>query len=554
MPVTFAYGIQKSLVQTDRRIAPWIFVMLLVSYGYFHQGGGWGQNSRFNQVRAIVENQQLEINDYWVFQVVATDSVHPKIARLVLPQNSDPRQFLPLASTADVSFFNGKIVPNKPPGTVLLAVPAYWLIYQVESFLEIDPDSWWTLTLNAHLSSALSVGLITALGGVVFYLTSKRLLIDSPTWTHVASTLTYGLGTLILPFATLLFDHGLTASFSLFAFYFLLAERHGGFESIRSGLCYFLSGVFCGVIVMLNYAALISVGCLISYGCWISKRKTDFVLYSFLGAALPIALLLWYHFVCFGSPFATAHTNQLAMFHSAHAAVLGMLGVPRFEVIYELLFSYYRGLFYSSPVLLLALISLIQMVWKRQCRPEAYLIGAIFIAYLLMNSAFNHWHAGWTFGPRYLIPALPFLALPLALAFMQLPRIASGLAVFSASLILLITTVDPQVPSETKNPLYDHVLALAQGDRFVWNGINIEGPVSANPMGVFEGWERPDAGINAAHRRWHSFNLGEFFWQGSFWSLTPLLVFLGIGLFGIRQQLEKMEKVPPAMVAKVSSS
>jgi hypothetical protein len=228
------------------------------------------------------------------------------------------------------------------------------------------------------------------------------------------------------------------------------------------------------------------------------------------------------------------------MFHSANAALFGMLGVPRFAVINELLFSYYRGLFFSSPVLLLAMISLIQMAWKRQWRPEALLIGVIFIAYLTMNSAFNHWHAGWTFGPRYLIPALPFLALPLALAFVQLPRITIGLAAFSASLIFLITTVDPQIPSNTENPLYHHVLPLAQGDIFVWNGINIEGPVSANPIGVFEGWNRPATGITAAQRRWHSFNLGEFIWQGSFWSLTPLMTFLGIGFFSVSRQLRRV--------------
>ena len=42
----------------DRDPAPrtvgWvIFVTLMVAYGYFHQGGGWNQNVRFDQVRSL---------------------------------------------------------------------------------------------------------------------------------------------------------------------------------------------------------------------------------------------------------------------------------------------------------------------------------------------------------------------------------------------------------------------------------------------------------------------------------------------------------------------
>ena len=54
-----------------KRIAGGIFVVLFVAYGYFHQGGGWNQNSRFDQVRAIVENHQLEINEYFLYQAQA---------------------------------------------------------------------------------------------------------------------------------------------------------------------------------------------------------------------------------------------------------------------------------------------------------------------------------------------------------------------------------------------------------------------------------------------------------------------------------------------------
>jgi uncharacterized membrane protein len=72
-------------------------------------------------------------------------------------------------------------------------------------------------------------------------------------------------------------------------------------------------------------------------------------------------------------------------------------------------------LFFNSPVLLLAPLGLFLMIYVRRLWPEALLFIAIFVAYLSMNAAFNKWHYGWTFGPRYLLLALPFICLPLTL-------------------------------------------------------------------------------------------------------------------------------------------
>src|SRR5437867_2985155 len=46
----------------QRTIEIVLFLTLFVAYGYFNQGGGWNQNGRFDQVRAIVERGQLFIN------------------------------------------------------------------------------------------------------------------------------------------------------------------------------------------------------------------------------------------------------------------------------------------------------------------------------------------------------------------------------------------------------------------------------------------------------------------------------------------------------------
>jgi hypothetical protein len=100
------------------------------------------------------------------------------------------------------------------------------------------------------------------LGGVIFYLVLPRLLPSLPDWVHVATTLTYGLGTLVFPFATLMFDHGLLATISLCAFWLLLVEGQGGFSSFRSSLSYFLAGTLCGLTIVVNYSAILTAACL----------------------------------------------------------------------------------------------------------------------------------------------------------------------------------------------------------------------------------------------------------------------------------------------------
>jgi hypothetical protein len=49
-----------------------IFLILLLAAGYFHQGGGWNQNARFNQIRAIVETGSLAIDDYLLYGLERT--------------------------------------------------------------------------------------------------------------------------------------------------------------------------------------------------------------------------------------------------------------------------------------------------------------------------------------------------------------------------------------------------------------------------------------------------------------------------------------------------
>ncbi|MEI9895327.1 MAG: hypothetical protein WDN28_15920 [Chthoniobacter sp.] len=145
-------------------------------------------------------------------------------------------------SSGDIGYvpWTGQFHPNKPPGTTFLAVPAYWLIYHFEKWRGWNPDDWWTLTVNSWLTSALSVGLISAFGCVVFFRLAREMAAGQALPALLA-TLSFAFGTTFFPFGTLLFDHDLTAVFLLIAFACLWRvrgrERPSPGRVLLAGMC-----------------------------------------------------------------------------------------------------------------------------------------------------------------------------------------------------------------------------------------------------------------------------------------------------------------------------
>jgi hypothetical protein len=279
--------------------------------------------------------------------------------------------------------------------------------------------------------------------------------------------------------------------------------------------------------VVVNNSALLAVGALGAYAGWLCRPRRLAAWYL-AGGLLPAALLAGYHWACFGDPFDLPQSHQLDVFQTAAASpILGIFAAPSWGVLSELLFRPYRGLFLFTPVLALSVYGLARMLAERRRRGEAVLFGAIFLLFLLMNLSFNGWHGGSSFGPRYLIPALPFLALPMALAFARFRLLSLALASVSVATMGVVTAVDPQVEVTFRRPASEYYLPLALGRTVEIGAFSVRGPVSAHPMGAAGGdLEVVDPATRYA--AWNSFNLGEFLFPHSWASLLPLV--LGAGL------------------------
>ena len=446
----------------------YLFLATFFAFAFFNQGGGWNQNSRFAEVRAMAEQGRFAIDDFLVYRVPpgsedltrvpVSDTIYEldgqrfRLCWVDMEYNlvpvreavadelaAEPVPMVEVCASGDVAYVpkTGHFHPNKPPGTSLLALPAYWVIWQVERWAGINPDHWWTLTVNAWLTSALSVGLGSALGCVLFFRLARDLAGGSEL-PAVLATVALAFGTTFFPFGTVMFDHNLTAALLVAAFYFLRCHR-----SLRADA---LAGFCAGLAAITNYVAAVAV---IFLGLYLLLARSRWqwrpsLAYT-LGVVPPFLLICYYGYVNFGSPFRINNDFQNPLFADPRGA-LGMFALPNPYVGALLLISPYRGIFFLAPVLILGTWGLITWLREKTFVSEARLCLAIFAFFFVVNMSFNGYHGGFSAGPRYLVPGLPFLALGLVTAFLRVPIWTLGLLAISVVHHVLLTVTDAQNP------------------------------------------------------------------------------------------------------------
>jgi hypothetical protein len=521
----------------ERRTGFAIFAVLFLAYAWFHQGGGWNQNVRFAQVRAIAGGS-FAIDDQLFYSLEVGGEGASRYRRVELTREEVTSARLPRAVSLDLSEHAGHLYPNKPPGLSLLAVPAYLGTRALEGAFGLDPDDWWTLTLGLYLTSLFSVGLISALGGVAFYDVARRLFPTASPRAHIAATLAYGLGTPVFAYASFLIDHAVVASLSLLTLRSLLVAREA--PPRRHIIALFSAGSLAGLAVLVNNSAALAALWFGIYALAVHPARAEVLAYV-AGGVAPALALAAYQWICFGHPLDLPQDHQLAMFQTS-APLLGVFSAPRWDLLPKLLVMPYRGLLFWSPVLAPGLLALGALLAGPRRRPEALLFAALFLSFWLMNASFNAWHGGGTFGPRYLVPAVPFLALPLVAAFERARRTTAVFALASVGLALLVTAVSPQLDAGVHRPLGEFYLPLARGESVESAGFLLRGPVSVHPVGfVAGGLESLDGHSQIA--RWSSFNLGELFFPGSWASIAPLA--LVVGLVALRLLRTETGRSPP---------
>ncbi len=423
--------------RVDRRRDVIVALLLLLCYGFFRQVPAWNEYSRYDLTRALVEQGTTRIDAY--------------------QQN-----------TGDKAFYDGHYYSDKPPGTSLLGAPIYAMeLAATRAAGTGAPDPLTGIQIQAFFISALPTVLLVLL---MLDLLRKEV---GEVWALIVS-LGYGLGTIAFPFATMFFGHASATFFLFAAFYVLWRARETTGWDWRHGLAGFLAAwavtvdvsTAFGVVLLLLY---------VMAGARASSRAAAMrwraLALVIAGAVVPAALFGAYNLASFGSPFRLGY-NDLANGGFAAGMGSGILGVgwPSLSVASDLLVGA-RGLLVLAPWLMLAPAG-VAALRHRDLRREAAVCATMVVAYLTFNAGYYLPFGGWTPGPRFMLPALPFAALLVAWAPRSLRPLTALQIAASVALVLVATVTMPNAPEMYTDPLTQlwvpRLLARDLADTVAW--------------------------------------------------------------------------------------
>ena len=322
-----------------------------------------------------------------------------------------------LESSIDRSAYNGHLYSDKAPGLSLVEIPV------AEAVRLPPPNNWpsWSLRFWAIRITTSGIAFL-ALAFMV-----GRVSEGLAPGFGAPSLVTFALGTLVAPFAASGFDHVPAAALGFAAF--LLAWR-------RRPLA---AGVAAGSATFVEYEASLV---LVVIAAYIALNGARALMRYTAGAAPPLMLLAGYDWLAFGAPWHLSYryiANSYAVSQTA-----GFFGI-RAPHLYSAfaVFSGSRGLLVVSPVLVAAVWGLALI--RRSYLAEACVAAAIGVLFVFLNCGYFLPYGGVSAGPRFLIPALPFLALGLGPAFAWRTRLCALLALVSVVATTALMLVWPEL-------------------------------------------------------------------------------------------------------------
>src|SRR5581483_10718207 len=320
-----------------------------------------------------------------------------------------------LASSFDKALFDGHLYSDKAPGMSFVELPSAEAV-RLPPVNEIEGTSarlWAVRLLSSGVAFLLTAFLV---GRVAEGLAPGR---------GGAAMVTFALGTLVALFAAVNFSHDAAAATAFATFVLAWRKRFA------------LAGLVGGAAVVVEYqtAAVLAIVALyaLRHG---ARRLADYA----LGLVPGVALLLVYDTLAFGSPF---HLSYRYVALKEQGTGFFGIGLPHAHAVYEV-FGGKSGLLIVSPIVVAAAYGLVLLA--RTHPLEAAVCGAVTVFFVLLNCGYYIAYGGTLAGPRFLVPALPFLAVGLGPAFARRPRATAVLAVASALAVfglLLVWTQNP---------------------------------------------------------------------------------------------------------------
>jgi hypothetical protein len=428
-------------------------VSLGVAWGLIMHTMGWAQLAHYSQVRAFADGDAQIDRWHWETNDKAWVDGHfysvksPGVAGLSLPFYAaiDGLGGDDLARDAAANARGAAHPKWHPQGVVPLENYAFDVErgLRVEAQVEQATPIVWALTLIVAVIPATLLLLGVRWAGDRF----------EPGF-GTAAAITLGLATIVMTFAAEYFSHVISAALAFAAFLVLMKERDGPPRvPLVAG-----AGLLAGLAVTFEFQTGLAGIVLFAYALArphdtgradprpriLPRRVAAYAGGAVAGGLPTLAFNTW----AFGNPLKLAYGDAVDYPGMTGHDVLGLnshgffgITAPRPDSALDLLFAG-RGLLVLTPIIVMCVVGVLLMRNRGQ-RAEANVILAMAAVYFLYNAGYWLPFGGGTPGPRFLMPALPFLALGLATAYRRLPALTLGLAIPSAVFMLAGTLTYP---------------------------------------------------------------------------------------------------------------
>ena len=282
------------------------------------------------------------------------------------------------------------------PGAAFLALPFTGLGFSLAG--------GYTAYGDVLLLSEAFVTLTGALAVYVFYRLASLYFRRS---TSMFLGFAFAFSTILWPFATYFFQSDPSALFVLLTAYFGVkaARSEGG----GTGLA-LLSGVAAGTAFTIDSVNGVLIPIVVVF-IFLQKRRRGGSLRAaaayLLGAVPGFAAMGYYNYSIFGNPLVGTEQSYLHV-----SSVLGSFTTsPLYGVTLDTV-SFERGAIIFAPILLIGVVGCLDALRNGSARLEMLLYLAIFFGILIPYSMWYEPDGGLSYGPRFLVAAIPFLLLP----------------------------------------------------------------------------------------------------------------------------------------------